>query len=525
MARFFRRRDELFYTPKDSPWHYPMTLDCSDTLGLSLATKIHQRQYSKLVSRPFEDEEDRARNASASIWTRGLSCLGSGRREIHEPKPKPKPSAATAPPACNHPDKSRFYSLPTEMLLEVARYACPVSRLVLQRVCRRFRAVLAPDGRAPEIVRPHPVLHEYELLQLTFLLRRDAELMALSAYERECELASPDSQLRRLGCSGCRTTHAKQFFSGRQLSLSPETRICKGLEGSLRFCPDQTFSGLCLLKGLRELPDAVVHCKSNTFCDSADVTGGAIKTFCIPKIGFQQGHTITVDRLVPVLAVQTSWSRKAIPLADFGLRTALRVKPVFICPHLRSDSAAFFGDRKLTAECPEQRTTRYRGEVRRTGSPPCRGRQPCRDLRRGRCVEWAACREKGCNTRYSLRRIGSFVGLEISCDLVGGPTDPSWLAQMQYGDDGDDGDDEKKDSGFDNKKEAGCGREDRCKGTCFLRRYQVFPEGPTSYDDGGWKHGDISLVLDLPLRRCVSDSQPLWNRNEPSQRFSRYNMV
>jgi len=46
---------------------------------------------------------------------------------------------------------SSFHNLPMELILATAGYLSPFSRLIMQRVCSKFRAGLAPNGIAPEL--------------------------------------------------------------------------------------------------------------------------------------------------------------------------------------------------------------------------------------------------------------------------------------------------------------------------------------------------------------------------------------
>jgi hypothetical protein len=119
--------------------------------------------------------------------------------------------------------RNPFHNLPMELLLEIASYLLPVARLVMQRICRKFRAGLAPHRIAPEL--RSGFLTMEQIFQFVFYLSQDVQVRLQNDYERECDLAPPNSNLHRFGCSGCRTTHQMKYFSSEELSLSPKIRI------------------------------------------------------------------------------------------------------------------------------------------------------------------------------------------------------------------------------------------------------------------------------------------------------------
>jgi len=155
---------------------------------------------------------------------------------------------------------SSLHNLPVELVLQITAYLPPVARLIMQRVCSKFRAVLAPDGIAPEL--KNNITTVKDVLQLTLLLRRGVQFGLQDDYDRNYNLATLDR-----GCSGCRITHEVGNFSAKQLSLSHKTRICKGLEASFQLCEHFSFSGQCLLRGLREIKNADLFCE---YCDHDD---------------------------------------------------------------------------------------------------------------------------------------------------------------------------------------------------------------------------------------------------------------
>jgi hypothetical protein len=315
---------------------------------------------------------------------------------------------------------SSFHNLPVELILEIADCLPPVARLAMQRVCSKFRTNLTLRGTAPEL--GDGVLTVGQAFQFVFLLRRDKELRLQDDYDQKCNLPLLNSTLDRLGCSGCRTTHEIENFSAKQLSLPPKARICKGLEASFPLCEHLSFSGQCLLRGVRELYCELGH--------HHDIHGNYMRGIGLqetPHFGFHGGHIITIDRIVPLLVIGES-DRTTHDL----LSSALRRRDAYICPHLRSSSLELFDGRSMTAECSDYTFSEIRED---TYKAPCRYQlRPCHQLRRGQCVAWSQCPSQDCFTRYCLNRIwtGRYHGiiLEVSCDLFGGPTHPSWQSQI-----------------------------------------------------------------------------------------------
>jgi len=180
-----------------------------------------------------------------------------------------------------------------ELTLAIAQYLSPVAHLVMQHVCIKFRTGFASDLEGN-------TLTVKELLQFAFLLQRDLQLRLQDDYNRKCNLAPLNSIFDRFGCSGCRTIHGMENFSAKQLSLLPNTRICKGLEGTFRLCSHLSFSGECLLRGLRQLQNAELFCQVR---HREDIHGKDMT--CVrgrqsgPRVGFHGGHTITMDRVIP----------------------------------------------------------------------------------------------------------------------------------------------------------------------------------------------------------------------------------
>jgi hypothetical protein len=347
-----------------------------------------------------------------------LLCFATG------PKPElPTPAFESA--YIRNCTSSPFHNLPMELILEIASFSSPVTRLIMQRVCGVFRAGLSPHEMAPAVRTGNFTL--MQKFQFAFILRQDAQVRLQDVYDLECDLAPPNSSLYQLGCSGCRTIHATNFFSDGELLLAPKVRICKGLAASVRICHHLSFSGLCLVRTLRIMECAEIMCALER---DSDANGNFM--ICLngrgagPRVGFHNGQTITIDKVVPILAIGMNDEA-----THDILLSALRKKRVYICPHMNSDSPEMFGGKSMSAECPDHTRSEIREERWKTS---CCTASRCSNNRRGECVTWAQCPESECLTRYCLRRhwtISHGIVLEISRDIIGGPTHPAWLAQLQ----------------------------------------------------------------------------------------------
>lgn len=149
---------------------------------------------------------------------------------------------------------SRFHNLPMEIILDITESLSPRDRLILQRVCSKFRRGLAPDGVAPDI--KNGVLSGEQIYQVRFLLREDIERKLQDEFDRDCENATRDSSLYRFGCCACRTIHEMTYFTVEELQKSPKVQICKAAAASYHVCSHMVFSGQCLLRALRIIGDA-----------------------------------------------------------------------------------------------------------------------------------------------------------------------------------------------------------------------------------------------------------------------------
>ena len=213
---------------------------------------------------------------------------------------------------------SAFYRLPLELILEIAQYSSPTTRLIMQQICMKFRTGPKQHGMTPNPGNSNEITVQ-EMFQFAYLLRHDLQQSLQNDYNKNCNL------LTGFGCSGCRTTHEKEHFSARQLSLPANERICNGLEASFRLCHNLTFSGECLLRGLRQLQNAEIYCHVG-HCH--DVYGNYMACFghCSSRsrVGFHEGHTITMDHVIPLLLLQ-----KDEEVTHDQLSIALRKRYIF----------------------------------------------------------------------------------------------------------------------------------------------------------------------------------------------------
>jgi hypothetical protein len=182
----------------------------------------------------------------------------------------------------------------------------------------KFRTGLKQHGMTPHLEDANEITIK-EMFQFAFLLQHDLQQRLQDDYNKNCNL------LTGFGCSGCRTTHGKEHFSVRQLSLPANERICNGLEASFRLCHNLSFSGECLLRGLRQLQNAEIYCQVG---HRNDVYGNFMDWFIHwasgPRVGFHGGHTITMDQAIPLLVLQ-----KDENVTHDQLSTALRKWYIF----------------------------------------------------------------------------------------------------------------------------------------------------------------------------------------------------
>ena len=353
----------------------------------------------------------------------------------------PSPARATAHThgakqhldASAHNYKVPLLRLPMELICEIAAPLKNLDKMAMQRVCRRLRQDLMAEDPAPGwAVAPqirNALLSGGEVLGLGFMLRFDRQVRLQAQWERLCDLASSFSVPHKLHCSGCRTLHSIEYFSDRQRRATAKTRLCKGLEGTVRLCEHQSFSGLCLLKGQRELGgNSLIWCNDHAHGRGTDDEGEDLDYVEFwPTLSFVGGHAITIDRAVRLFTLEYGKIAK-----HSQLRLALNKANVYICPHLRSNDPSLFGGKPFTADCPAINwTTVPEGQPQRY---PCRDEPECVSLRRGSCVVWSKCHVQDCPMRYCFRRVGTkdydldIIIFEMSSDLVGGPANPSWLA-------------------------------------------------------------------------------------------------
>ena len=119
-----------------------------------------------------------------------------------------------------------------------------------------------------------------------------------------------------------------------------------------------------------------------------------------------------------------------------ALAAALKARDCYICPHLRSSNPALFG-RRRSADDSQKAGELYWDLPLPSKAKRCSATYQDFGARHGRCLIWADCVAEDCGTRYGLRREegyndGSMWAIfEVDRDMVGGPTHPSWLAQLE----------------------------------------------------------------------------------------------
>jgi hypothetical protein len=191
-----------------------------------------------------------------------------------------------------------------------------------------------------------------------------------------------------------------------------------------------------------------------------DVNGRLIGSMTVREwgliVGFH-GHTITIDRISPILAIEESERTRHELLSP-----ALSKRRAYICPRLDSSSPGLFSGKRITDECPDYAFSKIQEQMTYI---PCSFGRPCHQLRPGECIIWSQCPKPDCFTRYCPRRICTAeihgIVLEASCDLSGCPTDPAWQAQM-----------ERKRANT--KAEGDKVNMPKCSPECVLARYSSF---------------------------------------------------
>jgi len=195
-----------------------------------------------------------------------------------------------------------------------------------------------------------------------------------------------------------------------------------------------------------------------------------------PCVGFHGGHTITIDLSIPILALGANTET-----THDQLSLALRTKRAYICPHLNFSSPELFSGRPMTAECPDYAFSEIK---QRKYEIPCYNNRECSQLRLGKCVTWSQCPDPDCFTRYGLRRLWHApywcIVLQVSRDLLDGPTHRTWQAQMERKTAGDEINMPKRSKRIGSRPVMAygakfeCGAHSKCKGECVLARYSSF---------------------------------------------------
>lgn len=123
-----------------------------------------------------------------------------------------------------------------------------VPELSTLQVWSKFRKVLPfSSGTAPEL--KNNILTREEVLQFIHLLQCGQQAQLQQEYDLTSDSDIADTG--RIYCSGCRTAHTLTQFSVAQHSQPHVSRVCVGLEGSLRQGQHVNICSSCLLNGLR----------------------------------------------------------------------------------------------------------------------------------------------------------------------------------------------------------------------------------------------------------------------------------
>jgi hypothetical protein len=110
-----------------------------------------------------------------------------------------------------------FHKLPVELILEISDSLSPLSRLVLQRVCHRFRTCLAPTGSSPEI--GNRLLTFRNPCQLRYFLQRDRQSETQRRYETEATAVVVSSFRRMIFWSAYDASPSYDFPSAYGVSF------------------------------------------------------------------------------------------------------------------------------------------------------------------------------------------------------------------------------------------------------------------------------------------------------------------
>ncbi|KAF2664627.1 hypothetical protein BT63DRAFT_460120 [Microthyrium microscopicum] len=226
-------------------------------------------------------------------------------------------------------------------------------------------------------------------------------------------------------------------FFPKTVVKSPKERVCIGLEGSISLCDHYSFTGECLLRGLRELRDTKLYCDRSHFAMS-EGNPRYLDSLRLGLLGpcliYRHGSHITMNR-----RYQLTVDSKDLTSSS-TLIGAMQRKNIIICSHLRSASMGMFIGNAYIAENPGTRTSQHQDRREEAvwfddyisfGDSRLHGDSVHRVGERA----WSQCPSQDCNTQYLLRRIcysdtKHTFEVEIKSHIVGDPTHPSWLAQI-----------------------------------------------------------------------------------------------
>jgi hypothetical protein len=123
-------------------------------------------------------------------------------------------------------EQSLFHSLPTEVLLMIARYAEGEVIVALRGTCARFQRMF-----------PDPTAFAENILEVEKWRRDYTQRRRVHRRHELCEdERGGKSQPDELVCHPCIATHARKCFSPSAQATPPETRACIGWSSKLRLC-------------------------------------------------------------------------------------------------------------------------------------------------------------------------------------------------------------------------------------------------------------------------------------------------
>jgi hypothetical protein len=189
--------------------------------------------------------------------------------------------------------------LPQDLILGVSKGLPPAS-LAMHRVWSKFRHMLRPQASSEEY--KHDDMTTAQQAQYNDVVLREPQAESQEQHNVRLLLSPDHFQDVYLSCSGCQAIHSVEHFSEQQLNNSPDPRVCKGLEGTVRLCSHLSFSAQCLLRGLDEMDNVRLMCTRGHYRDIHGYTAPGGYSRAGPRIEFHRElNTIIVDRSTVML--------------------------------------------------------------------------------------------------------------------------------------------------------------------------------------------------------------------------------